>query len=193
MKFALVCGAGGFIGNYIVKQLKREKFWVRAVDIKHHEFDSSAADEFIIADLRDPQACRAIVDRRFDETYQLAADMGGARYLFTGENDAAVMHNSASIMRFARCNLTGPFNIGSEETVTINQLAAMAMDIAGKRLRIKHVPGPMGVRGRSSANHLIRQSLNWAPSKPLRVGLEKTYAWIEAQVRQARVPQITAA
>ena len=97
MKFALVCGAGGFIGNHIVKRLKREKFWVRGVDIKHHEFDESAADEFVIADLRDPAACRGIVDRRFDETYQLAADMGGAGYIFTGENDAAVMHNSASI------------------------------------------------------------------------------------------------
>lgn len=328
MKFALVCGAGGFIGNYIVKRLKREKFWVRAVDIKHHEFDLSQADEFIIADLRDPGACRVIVDRQFDETYQLAADMGGAGYLFTGENDAAVMHNSASInlnmldalsrrnckrvfysssaciypefnqrdsqapvtkessaypaqpdseygweklfserlylayarnlgiepriaryhnifgplgtwtggrekapaaicrkvaeartgdeievwgdgeqtrsflyidecvegtMRLARSALTGPFNIGSEEMITINQLAEMVIDIAGKRLRIKHIPGPMGVRGRSSDNELIKRSLNWAPSKPLRLGLEKTYEWIEAQSQQLPALQTTAA
>jgi nucleoside-diphosphate-sugar epimerase len=328
MKSALVCGAGGFIGNYIVKRLKREGFWVRAADIKHHEFDLSAADEFVIVDLRDPDACRVIVDRPFDETYQLAADMGGAGYIFTGENDAALMHNSASInlnmlealrrrnckrvfysssaciypefnqldpkapitkessaypakpdseygweklfserlymayarnfgieprvaryhnifgplgtwtggrekapaalcrkvaeartggeieiwgdgeqtrsflyidecvegtMRLARSDLTGPFNIGSDEMVTINQLATMAMDIAGKRLRIKHIPGPTGVRGRSSDNDLIRRSLHWAPSQSLRTGLEKTYAWIEAQVHQVRAPQITAA
>jgi GDP-D-mannose 3',5'-epimerase len=328
MKCALVCGAGGFIGNYIVKRLKREGFWVRGVDIKHHEFDASAADEFGIFDLRDPDACRVIVDRQYDEVYQLAADMGGAGYIFTGENDAAVMHNSASInlnmlealrrrkckrvfysssaciypefnqldpkapvtkessaypakpdseygweklfserlymayarnfgiepriaryhnifgplgtwtggkekapaavcrkvaetrtggeieiwgdgeqtrsflyidecvegtMRLSRSDFTGPFNIGSEEMVTINQLAAMAMDIAGKRLRIKHIPGPTGVRGRSSDNDLIRQSLNWAPSSPLRAGLEKTYEWIEAQVHQTCAPQISAA
>ncbi len=328
MKFALVCGAGGFIGNYIVRRLKRERFWVRGVDIKRHEFDLSAADEFVVADLRDADACRSLVDREFDEVYQLAADMGGAGYIFTGENDACVMHNSASInlnmldaltgqkckrvfysssaciypefnqldpkapvtkessaypakpdseygweklfserlylaynrnfgieariaryhnifgplgtwtggrekapaaicrkvaeartgdeievwgdgeqtrsflyidecvegtMRLARSNLNGPFNIGSEEMVTINELAAMVMDIAGKRLRIKHIPGPTGVRGRCSDNDLIRRSLNWAPSKPLRVGLEKTYEWIEAQVQQGRAPQITAA
>jgi GDP-D-mannose 3', 5'-epimerase len=328
MKCALVCGAGGFIGNYIVKRLKHERFWVRGVDIKRHEFDLSAADEFIIADLRDAAACRGLVDRQFNEVYQLAADMGGAGYIFTGENDAGLMHNSASInlnmldaltrqkcqrifysssaciypefnqldpkapvtkessaypakpdseygweklfserlylayarnfgiepriaryhnifgplgtwtggrekapaaicrkvaeahsggeievwgdgeqtrsflyidecvegtMRLTRSNLKGPLNIGSEEMITINQLAAMVMDVAGKRLRIKNIPGPTGVRGRSSDNDLIRYSLNWAPSKPLRVGLEKTYEWIEAQVQQARLPRITAA
>jgi nucleoside-diphosphate-sugar epimerase len=70
--------------------------------------------------------------------------------------------------------------------VSINQLASIVMDIAGKRLRIRHVPGPLGVRGRNSDNELIRKSLNWEPSQPLRVGLEKTYAWIEAQVNQQR-------
>jgi len=328
MKSALVCGAGGFIGNYIVKRLKREGFWVRGVDIKRHEFDLSAADEFVIADLREADACRNIVDREFDEVYQLAADMGGAGYIFTGENDAAVMHNSASInlnmldamsrrgckrvfysssaciypefnqldpnapitkessaypaqpdseygweklfserlylayarnfgiepriaryhnifgplgtwtggkekapaaicrkiaearaggeievwgdgeqtrsflyidecvegtMRLTRSNHAGPFNIGSEEMVTINQLAAMVMDIAGKQLRIKHIPGPTGVRGRSSDNDLIRRSLDWAPFKPLRIGLVRTYEWIEAQVQRARTPRISAA
>src|ERR1017187_6073650 len=78
---------------------------------------------------------------------------------------------------------TGPVNIGSEEMVTINQLAGMIADIAGKRLRVVHVPGPLGVRGRNSDNHLIRERLKWAPSRSLREGLEKTYAWIESQVR----------
>ena len=78
--------------------------------------------------------------------------------------------------------LTGPFNIGSEEMVTINQLAAIVMDIAGKSLTVKHVPGPLGVRGRNSDNRLIREKLGWAPSRPLREGLEKTYSWISAQV-----------
>jgi GDP-D-mannose 3',5'-epimerase len=94
---ALVCGAGGFIGGHLVKRLKREGFWVRGVDLKSHEFSESEADEFAIGDLRDQSTCRAIVDRRFDEVYQLAADMGGAGYIFTGEHDADVMHNSATI------------------------------------------------------------------------------------------------
>jgi nucleoside-diphosphate-sugar epimerase len=80
---------------------------------------------------------------------------------------------------------TGPVNIGSEEMVTINQLAAMAMDLAGKRLTVKHVPGPLGVRGRNSNNRLIREKLGWAPSQALREGLEKTYSWISTQVRAA--------
>jgi GDP-D-mannose 3', 5'-epimerase len=80
---------------------------------------------------------------------------------------------------------TGPVNIGSEEMVTINQLAAMAMDIAGKSLTVKHVPGPLGVRGRNSDNRLIREKLGWAPSRPLREGLAKTYSWISAQVSAA--------
>lgn len=97
MKTALVCGAGGFIGNHLVKRLRREGFWVRGVDLKYPEFSEVEADDFLIADLRDSGNCRAIIDRRFDEIYQLAADMGGAGYIFTGEHDAAIMHNSASI------------------------------------------------------------------------------------------------
>src|SRR5262245_14350876 len=97
MKNALVCGAGGFIGNHLVKRLKREGFWVRGVDLKYPQYDETVADDFIVADLRDLQNCRQIIDRRFDETYQLAADMGGAGYIFTGENDAYIMHNSATI------------------------------------------------------------------------------------------------
>lgn len=318
MKTALVCGAGGFIGGHLVERLKSEGFWVRGVDLKYNEFRETSADDFVIGDLRDQSLCREIVDRKFDEVYQLAADMGGAGYIFTGEHDADVMHNSATInlnmaevchrrnvkrifysssacmypaynqqepdnpncsedsaypaapdseygweklfserlylafnrnygmqcriaryhnifgpegtwdggkekapaalcrkvaeardggtiqiwgdgnqtrsflyidecvegtTRLLRSPYAGPFNIGSEEMVTINQLAQLIMDIAGKRLHIEHIPGPLGVRGRNSDNRLIRSTLGWAPSSALRLGLEKTYAWIESQVR----------
>ena len=324
---ALVCGAGGFIGSHLVQRLKREGFWVRGVDIKRPQFESSKADDFVVADLREQDLCRALFDRRYDEIYQLAADMGGAGYIFTGDNDAQVMHNSASInlnvleaarkkgcsrifysssacvypehnqedpnapvtneasaypanpdsdygweklfserlyqayarnhgmevriaryhnifgplgtwtggrekapaavcrkvaeavdggeieiwgdgrqtrsflyideclegtLRLTRSAQTGPFNIGSQEMVTINQLAAMAMEIAGKKLRLKHIPGPLGVRGRNSDNRLISQSLGWAPSRPLREGMQKTFAWIDQQV-QTEVQRTAAA
>lgn len=94
---ALVCGAGGFIGGHLVQKLKREGFWVRGVDLKYNEYDESQADEFIIGDLTDPLVVSQILDFSFDEVYQLAADMGGAGYIFTGDNDANVMHNSATI------------------------------------------------------------------------------------------------
>jgi GDP-D-mannose 3', 5'-epimerase len=96
-KVALVCGAGGFIGHHLVKRLKREGFWVRGADLKFPRFSETEADDFMIGDLRDPYLTRQVIDRRFDEIYQLAADMGGAGYIFTGEHDADVMHNSASI------------------------------------------------------------------------------------------------
>jgi GDP-D-mannose 3', 5'-epimerase len=321
MKSALVCGAGGFIGSHLVKRLKNEGYWVRGTDLKFPEFSETAADDFVVGDLRDQNVCAAVVDRKFDEIYQLAADMGGAGYIFTGEHDADVMHNSATInlnmadacrkrnvkrifysssacmypaynqedpdnpncaedsaypaapdseygweklfserlylafnrnygmqnrvaryhnifgpegtwrggkekapaaicrkvaeaknggeieiwgdgnqtrsflyidecvegtLRLARSEYPGPFNIGSEEMVTINQLAELAMDIAGKQLATRHVPGPLGVRGRNSDNRLIAKVLGWAPSRSLREGLEKTYAWIEAQVERER-------
>jgi len=114
MKTALVLGAGGFIGSHMVKRLKSEGYWVRGVDLKYPEFSKTQADEFICMDLRDPDVMRRvirttgrnggyyaqIVDKflePFDEIYQFAADMGGAGYIFTGENDADIMHNSASI------------------------------------------------------------------------------------------------
>jgi nucleoside-diphosphate-sugar epimerase len=97
MKKVLVCGAGGFIGGHLVKKLKREGHWVRGVDLKLHEFSKSPADEFIVGDLTDQALVRQVLDMPFDEVYQLAADMGGAGYLFTGENDANVMHNSALV------------------------------------------------------------------------------------------------
>jgi len=318
VKTALVCGAGGFIGGHLVKRLKREGFWVRGCDLKFHEYCDTEADDFVVGDLRDPLFVRSIVDRRFDEVYQLAADMGGAGYIFTGENDADVMHNSATInlnvldavakrnirrifysssacmypahnqldpenpnckedsaypaapdseygweklfserlymaykrnyglepriarfhnifgpegtwdggkekapaalcrkvaaaedhgeieiwgdglqtrsflyidecvegvLRLTRSDFEGPVNIGSDEMVTINGLVSMVADIAGKRIAVRHIPGPQGVRGRNSNNELIARRLGWAPSQPLRAGLEPTYRWIEQQVR----------
>ena len=322
MKKALVCGAGGFIGSHLVKRLKREGFWVRGVDLKYPEFSETEADDFVIGDLRDPYFVRSIVDTKFDEVYQLAADMGGAGYVFTGEHDADIMHNSALInlnvldacykrnikrifysssacmypeynqmdpnnpkcsedsaypaapdseygweklfserlylayhrnygmevriaryhnifgpegtwtggrekapaalcrkvalailkgedfievwgdgkqtrsflyideciegtIRLMRSDWTGPVNIGSEEMVTIDQLAEMIMEIAGKKLKIIHVPGPVGVRGRTSDNRLIREKLGWAPSMPLKEGLRITYMWVKEQVEKS--------
>lgn len=318
MRSALVCGAGGFIGGHLVRCLKAEGFWVRGVDLKRHEYAETQADDFVIGDLRDPYFCRSVIDQRFDEVYQLAADMGGAGFIFTGENDADIMHNSATInlnvldacykrligkifysssacmypaynqenadapnraedsaypaapdseygweklfserlfLAYARCyameiriaryhnifgpegtwsggrekvpaalcrkvaraedgtnieiwgdgcqtrsflyvteciegtvrlmrsGFTGPVNIGSEEMVTINQLADAIMEIAGKRLKKRYIPGPLGVRGRNSDNRLIRQKLGWEPSQPLETGLKLTYSWIEKQTR----------
>lgn len=318
MKKALVCGAGGFIGGHLVKRLKKEGYWVRGADIKRHEYSKSQADEFIVGDLRDQKFCQKVFNLPFDEVYQLAADMGGAGYIFTGEHDADVMHNSAQInlnalhfgrlakikkiffsssaciypernqmnpdnpnceessaypaapdseygwekifgerlyqafhknygmevhiarfhnifgpegswnngkekspaaicrkvaaakdrgeieiwgdgkqtrsylyideclegvRRLMKSAFTGPVNIGSEEMVSINELAGMVMKIAGKKLTLKHVKGPLGVRGRSSDNRLIKKELGWAPTKRLYDGLTKTYEWIEEQVR----------
>ena len=95
-KKVLVCGAGGFIGGHLVKRLKGEGHWVRGVDVKRNEFAPTAADEFTVGDLRHPEVVRTAL-KGIDEVYQLAADMGGAGYIFTGDHDAAVMHNSATI------------------------------------------------------------------------------------------------
>lgn len=107
-KLALVLGAGGFIGSHLVKRLKKEGYWVRGVDLKYPEFSETEADDFIKGDLRDTQLVGTVMwsprqDKikgskyPFDEVYQLAADMGGAGFVFTGENDADIMHNSALI------------------------------------------------------------------------------------------------
>jgi nucleoside-diphosphate-sugar epimerase len=90
-----------------------------------------------------------------------------------------------AVRRLTESEFTGPVNIGSEEMVSINRLAEMIMEIAGKKLTIRHIPGPLGVRGRNSDNHMIRERLGWAPSRPLREGLEKTYSWIAQQVKDA--------
>lgn len=114
MKTALVLGAGGFIGNHMVKRLKAEGYWVRGIDLKYPEYDKTEADHFVIRDLREQRDVEQLVgwagvcrdpyttfalqfDKPFDEIYQFAADMGGAGYIFTGEHDADVMHNSATI------------------------------------------------------------------------------------------------
>ena len=322
LKTALVCGAGGFIGGHLVKKLKNDGYWVRGVDLKDNEFSESPADDFVIGDLRDQNVCKNILDRPFDEVFQLAADMGGAGYIFTGEHDADVMHNSATInlnmayygqkagikkifysssaciypeynqldpdnpkcseesaypaapdseygweklfserlyfsfqrnygmtvkvARFhnifgpegtwtggrekapaAMCrkvaetedggeieiwgdgkqtrsflyideclegvrrlmdspDFHGPVNIGSDEMVTINKLAEVAMGAAGKKLNIKHIEGPLGVRGRNSDNKLIKEKLGWAPSLQLKKGMAKTYAWISEQVEKSK-------
>lgn len=319
MKKALVCGAGGFIGSHLVKRLKRSGYWIRGVDLKHPEYSPTSADEFVIGDLRDQDVCTSITDQSFDEIYQLAADMGGAGYIFTGEHDADVMHNSGTInlnmverarrsgsrkifysssaciypaynqedpdnpkcaedsaypaapdseygweklfserlylsyhrnhnlqVRIARFHnifgpegtwqggrekapaaicrkvaeaheegeveiwgdgkqtrsflyidecldavnrlmegsFIGPMNIGSEEMVTINHLAEMVLTIAQKRLPLKHIPGPLGVRGRNSDNSLMRRMLGWEPKMKLEEGLAMTYRWINQQVAQ---------
>lgn len=321
MKSALVCGAGGFIGSHLVRRLKSEGFWVRGVDLKYPEFSETAVDDFVLGDLRDAYFCRQITDRRFDEVYQLAADMGGAGFVFTGENDAEIMHNSATInlnmldachrrntrrifysssaciypeynqmdpqnpncseasaypaapdsdygweklfserlylayhrnhglevrvaryhnifgpegtwtggrekspaaicrkvamaedggeleiwgdgeqtrsflyideclegtLRLTRSGWTGPVNIGSEEMVTINQLADIVMGIAGKKLKKRHISGPLGVRGRNSDNQLIGEMLQWKPSQPIERGLRATYQWIRQQISETR-------
>ena len=97
MKKALVLGAGGFIGAHLVTRLKSEGFWVRGVDIKFPPYNETNADDFLIGDLRDPLTCSMAIDQNFDEVYQLAADMGGAGFIFVGTNDYDIMHNSAQI------------------------------------------------------------------------------------------------
>ena len=108
MKQALVLGAGGFIGSHMVKRLKQEGYWVRGVDLVEPMFSKTEADDFVIGDLRNSLFVSLVVmapnqhseddsDGAFDEVYQFAADMGGAGYIFTGEHDADVMHNSALI------------------------------------------------------------------------------------------------
>jgi GDP-D-mannose 3',5'-epimerase len=97
MKTALVLGAGGFIGSHMVNRLKSEGYWVRGVDLKMPEYADTTADDFIVGDLRVSNVCGQAIDRKFDEIYQFAADMGGAGFVFTGENDADIMHNSALV------------------------------------------------------------------------------------------------
>ena len=317
MKKALVCGAGGFIGGHLVKRLKAEGYWVRGVDLKENEYSSKIADDFVIGDLRNPLVAKAVT-QDIVEVYQLAADMGGAGYIFTGENDASVMHNSAlcnlhvleasrlqgikkvfysssacmypeynqrdpenpkcsessaypaspdseygweklfserlylsyqrnhkikvhiarfhnifgpegswyggkekapaaicrkvaeakkkdtieiwgdgkqtrsflyidecveAVIRLVSSNFSGPVNVGSEERITINELASRVIQISGKYITINHIDGPTGVRGRNSDNKLITDKLRWSPKERLNEGLKKTYHWIENQVK----------
>ena len=335
MKKILVCGAGGFIGGAMVKRLKSEGHWVRGVDITEHEFFNAheTADEFIVGDLRDPDLCDKVVTADIDEIYQFAADMGGALFVFTGENDASIMHNSAMInlniadqcvkkgikkvfysssacaypeynqmdpdnpkcseesaypaapdseygwekvfserlwLAFARnhgikvriaryhnifgpcgtwdggrekapaafCRkaitapdggeievwgdgkqtrsflyidecidatrrlmdneeFEGPVNIGSEEMISINDFAQMAINISGKNVTINNIKGeeffdkygfrcPVGVRGRNSDNKLIREKLDWDYQQPLEEGMKKTFEWIKKQIEEKK-------
>lgn len=317
MKKILVCGAGGFIGGHLVNRLKSEGHWVRGVDLKENEYGNTNSDEFILGDLRDPVVAQKAV-KGIDEVYQLAADMGGAGYIFTGEHDADVMNNSAlcnlnvlgasqkegvkkifysssacmypeynqmdpdnpkcsedsaypaapdseygweklfserlylsyhrnygievriarfhnifgpqgtwnggkekapaamcrkaaeaedgtsievwgdgkqtrsflyidecveAVIRLMNSDFTGPVNIGSEEMISINDFAQMAIDISGKKLKINNITGPIGVRGRNSDNKLLFEKLQWAPSLPLIDGMKKTYSWIDSQIQ----------
>lgn len=320
-KRALVLGGGGFIGGHTVLQLISEGYDVTSVDIKQHEYREIAFGEtFIRGDLRDANFVNDIIKIGFDECYQYAADMGGAGWCFTGENDADIMHNSVlinlnvldaiskqafkpkvfysssaciypernqldpnnpvcteesaypaapdseygweklfserlylsyrknkgidcriarfhnifgpqgtydggrekapaaicrkvalaknldeievwgdglqtrsflyideciqGVRRLMRSDYHLPLNIGSDEMVTINQLAEMTINISGKHLKIKHIPGPQGVRGRCSHNLLIDQVLGWRPSESLFNGLQQTYLWIEEKVKK---------
>ena len=328
LRSAVVLGAGGFIGSHLVTRLKREGYFVRGVDLKLPEFSSTDADEFIVGDVGDPALCRQAIDRPFAEVYQLAADMGGAGYIFTGTNDADIMHNSAlvnlnvvheahkqgvgrvfysssaciyparnqtdpdnprcgessaypadpdseygweklfserlylsyarnkgldcriarfhnifgplgtwqggrekapaaicrkvasarpggsieiwgdgeqtrsflyidecieGVRRLMRSAFHGPVNIGSDEMVSINQLAEMIIALSGKKLTIRHIAGPTGVRGRNSDNRLIDEKLGWRPTQKLCDGLAPTYEWIARQVEQQAAQAIPAA
>lgn len=340
-KTALVLGAGGFIGSHMVKRLRSEGYWVRGVDLKQPEYSPSEANEFIIGDLRSKDFVDRVIQfkgvagdfwnfvpsrniKPFDEIYQFAADMGGAGFVFSGENDADIMHNSVSInlnvleaqkefneqrainttaifysgsacmypehnqldpdnpdcreesaypanpdseygweklfserlylaynrnydikVRIARyhnifgpegtwdggrekapaamcrkvallpmeggvidcwgdgeqtrsflyidecleasrrlmdSDFMGPVNIGSEEMVTINKLIATAASVAGKKVQVNHIDGPLGVRGRNSNNDLIREKLDWDYAQTLEEGIRKTYTWIKGQI-----------
>ena len=314
IKKALVLGAGGFIGSHLVKKLKTKDYYVTGVDIKHPEFSNTLADKFIIGDLKQQFFCDQIFNTKFDEVYQLAADMGGAGYIFTGDNDANIMTNSALInlnvvercvktqvgkvfysssaciypaynqedpenpkcsedsaypaepdseygweklfserlylsyhknyklnVRIARfhnifgpegswnngkekapaalcrkvaesnsvidvwgdgkqtrsflyidecleaverlieSDFIGPVNIGSDEIISINDLANMIISISGKKLTINNIKGPTGVRGRNSDNKLLFDNIGWKPSCNLKDGIEKTFYWINEQ------------
>jgi nucleoside-diphosphate-sugar epimerase len=316
MKKALVCGAGGFIGGHLVRKLKKEGYWVRGVDIKLPEFSPTAADEFLLLDLRKPENCIAALSlpdgSKFDEVYQLAADMGGMGFIHYAECE--VLHNNAlininmthasatrsipryffsssvcvyrnmqlgepemteeeaipanpdneygweklyaermiiaygrrygmkvRIARFQNCygpegtwtggrekapaaicrkvaevedggtievwgdgtairsytyisdmidgiyflmqsDLEGPVNIGSPEYVMVKELADTVAEVAGKRINIKWVDGPVGVKSRNFSNARI-YALGWRAKVSLKEGIALTYPWIEEQVR----------
>ena len=328
MKKAVVLGAGGFIGSHMVKRLKSEGFHVVGVDLKKPEFSETVADLFVVGDLRDPDLVSKVVGSDIDELYQFAADMGGAGFIFTGENDADIMHNSALInlnvayecikkkvkrvfysssacmypehnqldpdnpnctessaypadpdseygweklfserlflafmknkglnvriaryhnifgpegtweggrekapaalcrksayakegesievwgpgnqtrsflyidecieatIKLMRSDFTGPVNIGSEEMLSINEFARMAIEVSGKDLDLYNINGkefidkyghecPIGVNGRNSDNNLYKEKIGWSVSQPLIEGMKKTYEWINKQI-----------
>lgn len=328
IKKALVFGGGGFIGSHMVKRLKSEGYFVRSVDLKYPEFSISPADEFLIHNLTEPENFNEILtynySETFDEIYQYAADMGGAGFIFTGDNDAEIMTNSGLInmnllkfqkqlndkydvnkttifysssaciypeynqldpenpicteesaypaapdseygweklfserlylsynknfnipvrvarfhnifgpegtydggrekvpaaicrkiaeskngeieiwgdgnqtrsflfidecieatRRLMKSKLTIPVNIGSEEMVSINELVKIVSDVAKKEVVVKHIDGPLGVRGRNSDNTLIKSELGWDYEMTLKDGIYKTYNWINNRLNQ---------
>ncbi|MFO7870534.1 MAG: NAD-dependent epimerase/dehydratase family protein [Kiritimatiellia bacterium] len=318
MKKALVCGAGGFIGGHLVQKLKDEGCWVRAVDIKEHEFRTPAADEFLLADLRQEENCRkalTVNGGTFDEVYQLAADMGGMGFIHSAECE--IMHNSVlinvhmahnaaemgvkryffsssvcvyrdmqpdepemhedeaipahpdneygwekiyservamaygrkygmnvRIARFQNCygpygtwrggrekapaaisrkvaeaedggvieiwgdgsairsytyvddmvegiymltqsDVDQPTNIGCPQYVSVNELVDTVSKVAGKKVKVKHVEGPVGVQSRNFSNDRI-YSIGWKSRFPLEEGIKLTYPWIREQVEKSR-------
>ena len=324
MKRALVCGAGGFIGGHLIKKLKREGYWVRGVDIKEHEFAPSAADEFVLLDLREKGDCKTALTLpggKFDEVYQLAADMGGMGFIHSAECE--IMHNSAlininmihgaaecgipryffsssvcvyrdmkpgepemteaeaipahpdneygweklyaermamaherhygiavRIARFQNCygaegtwqggrekapaaicrkvaevpdggtievwgdgtairsythvndmvegiyllmqsDLHGAANIGCPEYVSVSELVATVAEVAGKKINVRHVDGPIGVQSRNFSNARI-YSTGWRARVFLKAGIQLTYPWIAAQVQAAAARGVTA-
>lgn len=121
MRTALICGAGGFIGSHLVRRLKAEGIWVRGAHLKLPQFGETAADDFVLGDLRKLEFCQSALDRRIDEVCQLAANMGGAGYIFIGSNDADIMHNSATInlkvLETAQCRGVGPIFYSSSACI----------------------------------------------------------------------------
>jgi len=318
MKRALVCGAGGFIGSHLVKRLKREGYWVRGVDQKRPEFAETLADDFLVLDLRERENCEGslrLAEGRFDEVYQLAADMGGMGFIHSAECE--IMRNSAlinihmidsaakagieryffsssvcvyrdmevgepemteeqaypampdneygweklyaermalaygrhfgmkiRIARFQNCfgpegtweggrekapaalsrkvaeiedgetievwgdgaavrsytyvddmvdgiyqlmhsDLDVPANIGLPEYVTVDELARVVAEVAGKKVELKHIEGPVGVKSRNFSNQKI-ESTGWRARWSLEDGIAQTYPWIEEQVKASR-------
>ncbi|GAB5538272.1 MAG: NAD-dependent epimerase/dehydratase family protein [Salibacteraceae bacterium] len=321
----LVLGAGGFIGNQLVSRLKREGHYITGIDLRYPLFGQTDADNFVIGDLRDKKVCQLHITSEYDEVYQLAADMGGAGYLFTGENDFQVMHNSASINLnvvecairagvsklfysssaciYPKCNqldpsnpnciessaypadpdseygweklfserlyqnaskahkldvriarfhnvygpgnefsnnkakapaaicrkvamaengesieiwgpgtqtrsflyiddcldgilelmdseYSDPVNIGSEEMISINDFAQLAINISGKNLTVVNIDGPIGVNGRNSNNDLIRNICDWEPKVSLSSGAARLYKWVEAECEKIKLEPI---
>lgn len=319
-KLAIVLGGGGFIGTHLVKKLKEYNYFVRAVDLKYPEFSESKADEFILGDLTDKNFTNSVIIPN-STVYQLAADMGGAGYIFTGKNDAAILYNSLSInlntanacknntvkkiffsssacvypefnqkdhnnplcsedsvypaqpdseygwekltseriyqsfsknygipvsiaryhnifgpegcynngkekapaalcrkialaknndtidiwgsgqqtrsflyiddaieasIKLTDSNINHPLNIGSEEMISINNLAIMVADIANKKINLQNIPGPIGVNGRKSDNTLIKRELGWEPKVSLKEGMRQTYQWIHKKIHELK-------
>jgi GDP-D-mannose 3',5'-epimerase len=319
-KKVLVLGGGGFIGANLVNRLKLEGNQVTSIDLQFPQYSNSLADEFIIADLRDDKVLLKTLDDSYDYVFQLAADMGGAGYIFTGENDADIMASSSkinlnllgsvvqnkfkgtifyassaciypeynqlnpetpncaessaypaqpdseygweklfserlylafhrnysinvrigrfhnvfgpegvfdggkekapaaicrkvikaidgetieiwgdgkqtrsflyiddcldAIIQLIQSDVLIPINIGSVEMVTINELAQIAIDLSGKKIKLVHIKGPQGVRGRCSDNRIIKKALGWTPKHNLKDGMSITYNWIEAKLKK---------